>query len=1244
MPQSQRDDRSGAHAELFRLLVEKTEGYAVFHVDIQGRTEDWNVGVRRLLGYDESEFLGQGLKLIFTPEDVRPGVPEDEIRKALASGQASADRWYVRKDGSRFWATGTLVRLSGGDGRIRGFAKILRDRSESKIRAIAAEERARLDAFNADVGLALIKSDTLQEMLHHCTDSMVRHLDGAFARIWTLNTAENILELRASSGLYTHLDGPHSRVPVGRFKIGLIAQERQPHLTNSVVGDPRVNQQEWARQEGMVAFAGYPLIVDDRVIGVMAMFARHPLTDASLEAMASVANGIAVGIERKIAEEDRRTQQEWLAVTLASIGDAVIATDIVGQVRFLNGVAQDLTGWSQTDAEGQPLEKVFAIENEKTRQPIENPVARVFKEGRIVGLANHTVLVSRDGTVRPIADSAAPIRSIDGRIIGAVLVFRDVTKQRRAETEIRKSEEKLRLLADTIPQLAWMAKPDGHILWYNRRWYDYTGTTPEIMESWNWQSIHDPELLPKIQERWNASLATGQPFEMVFPLKGADGLFKTFLTRVNPLKDELGQTLYWFGTNTDISEQQRAADSSRFLSEASAVLAAVVDYRSTLGNIARLAVPYFADWCSIDMAANDGMLERLAVAHIDPAKVALAEELHRRFPPRRDAPRGAYHVLRTGQPEMLAEVTDELLTASVRDAEQLRIIRELRLRSYIAVPLVVRSKTLGVITFVSSKSERRYGPEDLKLAQDLANRASIAIDNSLLYQQLHDADRRKDEFLATLAHELRNPLAPIRNSLQILKMNRSIAETGQQLTEMMERQVQQLVRLVDDLLDVSRIMRGKIDLRKERVELAAVVERAVEMVQPLIESHGHELTIDLPSESLPINADPVRMTQVVGNLLNNAVKYTEPHGHIRLTAGLDHDNVVLRIRDDGIGIAPDMLPHIFELFVQVDHTATRSQGGLGIGLTLVRNLIEMHQGAIEAHSEGLGKGCEFVVRLPVAVAAKPCPIDDEIGAGGNLKPLTGRRLLVVDDNRDAAISLAILLRMKGHEVQLAHDGPSALELAKIYRPDMVFLDIGMPGMDGYEVARHMRQMQGLENSVLAALTGWGQQEDRRRSAEAGFDRHLVKPPEPQALDELLADLDQRMNSAAKSASDAGSKGLRILIVEDNAVAAKILSMLIGKLGPHEVAIEHDGPAAIEKAKDFRPEMILTDIGLPTMDGYQLAQRLRQTDVCADALLVALTGYGEDEDRRKAREAGFDEHFVKPVDIDDLKQLLSHPKL
>lgn len=815
---------------------------------------------------------------------------------------------------------------------------------------------------------------------------------------------------------------------------------------------------------------------------------------------------------RRVAEENARLiqeQRERLRVTLASIGDAVISTDAQGQVTFLNPVAEFLVGWKTVEAAGHSLEDVFRIVNEATHQPVENPALRALREGTIVGLANHSVLISKDGTERPIDDSAAPIRDVEGNVIGSVLVFRDVAEQKRAEAAVREQEQRFRQLADAMPQIVWTARPDGNVDYLNRRWTEFTGL-PATVGNDAWDPILHPDDAPMAHERWAVSVRSGAPFEMeIRLLDRREQAYRWHLIRTVAILDEAGKVVRWFGTSTDIHEQKRAEESARYLAEASAALAGVVDYRSTLQKVANLAVPYFADWSAVDVAEG-ASLRRLAVAHQDPAKIELAHELMRDYPPDPQAKGGSLVVFRTGKPEIVSEITDEMLVQGARDERHLRLIRSLGLKSYICVPLIVSGNTLGVLMFGTAESGRKYTEADLALAMDLANRAGVAIENTQLYQALRETDRRKDEFLATLAHELRNPLAPIRNSLQILKMPRVDAETIERSRDMMERQLHHLVRLVDDLLDVSRVMRGKIELRKERVELASVVVRAVETVQPLIDAQGHQLSVHLPPESLPIDADPVRLSQVVGNLLTNAAKYTEPNGHIKLTAERKGSTAVLRIRDNGIGIAPSMLPRIFELFVQVDHTATRSQGGLGIGLTLVRNLVEMHNGTVEAHSEGLGRGSEFVVRLPLSVQALGQVAGEGSGRQVHEQPSpSGYRLLVVDDNQDAANSLAMLLRLDGHEVRVAYSGVAALEMTKVYSPDMVFLDIGMPGMDGYEVARRLRQQPGLERVILAALTGWGQLEDRRRTAEAGFNHHLVKPPEPKVLESVLAELKRR---------------------------------------------------------------------------------------------------------------------------------------
>lgn len=406
--------------------------------------------------------------------------------------------------------------------------------------------------------------------------------------------------------------------------------------------------------------------------------------------------------------------------------------------------------------------------------------------------------------------------------------------------------------------------------------------------------------------------------------------------------------------------------------------------------------------------------------------------------------------------------------------------------------------------------EARVVERTVELERDLAERKRLET-------ALMEGDRRKDEFLALLAHELRNPLAPIRSAIEIMRLKPLADPELRHCRSVVERQTEQLRRLVDDLLDVSRITRGKIKVEREPVEVATLVARAIETTRPLLDARHQRLDVKLAAEPLVVLGDLTRLSQVVGNLLNNAAKYTDEGGHIVLRAERrqspdGRDGVVIEVCDSGIGIAPAMLPHVFDLFTQVDHALDRSQGGLGIGLALVRTLVEIHGGTVTAASEGAGRGSTFTVTLPVHTPAtsRPAPAPPVYGAAA-----TGRRVLVIDDNQDSAETLAMVLRLRGHTVQTAHDGIGAVAAAERFRPHMVVLDLGMPGMDGYEVARAIRAQAWGRNLLLVAQTGWGQPEDRRRTQEAGFDGHLTKPVDSAKLTALLAAMDAGMPSAPK---------------------------------------------------------------------------------------------------------------------------------
>lgn len=535
-----------------------------------------------------------------------------------------------------------------------------------------------------------------------------------------------------------------------------------------------------------------------------------------------------------------------------------------------------------------------------------------------------------------------------------------------------------------------------------------------------------------------------------------------------------------------VVQREHAGHSTQLLIDASTALSALADFESAMQKVARLAVPFLADQCTVYMIGENGQIQCVAAVHVNSEKESLLLQILEEYPIDWNSKTTITRVLHSGRAELMAEVTEEVIDDSARDARQRDLIQQLSPQSHLCVPLMIREQPCGVLAFTITESDRQYTPGDLSVAEDLARRAAVALDNARLYADARTADRRKDEFLAMLAHELRNPLAPLRNAIPLLRSGDLVPE----VIETMERQVEQLVRIVDDLLDVSRIMRGKVSLQIETVRIGDVVERAVETSRPIIDEHAHELLVSVPAEPLCVDADEIRLAQVISNLLNNAAKYTEPHGRISLTVRQESDRLAIYVQDSGIGIESDLLPRVFDLFTQADRALDRSQGGLGIGLSLVRSLVEMHGGSVTARSEGQGKGSEFIVRLPVSTK-KPDGREAEWKPAGARK----RRVLIVEDNVGAARILGrMLTTFWHHEVEMVHDGRAAVEAAKVFKPEVVLLDVGLPGLDGYEIARRLRQLPEFTDVLLVALTGYGTEEDRRRSQAAGFDLHLVKPP------------------------------------------------------------------------------------------------------------------------------------------------------
>jgi len=759
-----------------------------------------------------------------------------------------------------------------------------------------------------------------------------------------------------------------------------------------------------------------PLVVEGRPVGLLGMgfFEEQRFSVADRRFVETFAKLCGQALLRAVRRDRELVARRWLATTLQSIGDAVIATDNAGCVTFMNGIAERLTGWNEGEARGRPLPEVFQIFSELTGEVVESPVSKVLREGTVVGLANHTVLRTRGGTQIPIDDSGAPIRDESGVIYGVVLVFRDVTVEKRAE-------------------------------------------------------------------------------------------------------------------------KRRA-----FLARAMETLASSLDYRTTLQRVAELAVPELADWCTIDILEPGARVsQQLAVAHVDPAKVAYARAIGQRYPSDRDAPTGSPQVIRSGKSELYPEIPAALVEARARDAEHARMLRELKLESGMIVALRSEAgRTVGAMTFIYADSGRRYNDDDLRFAEDFARRAALAIENARAVSEVEAARAReqamreraeqasmtKDHFLATVSHELRTPLNVILGWAVVLR-ERELAPEVQRALTVIERNARAQARLIEDVLDLSRISSGKLSLSLATVNVGEAVRAAALALRPAVEAKGIALTVDSPDEDalLTISADPDRLQQILWNLLTNALKFTPKAGSVMASASRVGSEVQIQISDSGEGIAEAVLPHVFEPFRQADSSTTRRHGGLGLGLSLVRQIAAAHGGTVEATSAGPGRGATFVVRLPARAtteavkASRPARKLAAFGAGA-VGLLAGVSILVVDDELDARELVAEAFKSAGAIVYMAASARDALGVLTTARPDVLVSDIGMPHEDGYALMREIRLLsaeQGGEIPALA-LTAYARSADADRAFDAGYQRHVAKPVDPLLLVQLVAGLAGRSTPVPRS--------------------------------------------------------------------------------------------------------------------------------
>jgi PAS domain S-box-containing protein len=747
--------------------------------------------------------------------------------------------------------------------------------------------------------------------------------------------------------------------------------------------------------------------------------------------------------------EELEQQRAWFEVTLSSIGDAVITTDIEGRVTFMNPVAEAVTGWPNSEAQGRLLQHIFHIINEDTRQVAQNPIDHVIETGSVIGLANHTSLIARDGAEIPIEDSAAPIRDPQGNVTGCVIVFHDVTHRRATERALRMGEQRLRAIFAQAPVGVAIAELDGRFVEANPKFCDILNYSIEEIRARSFVDIgiagEQAAIREGIQCLLNGAISS---YVTQNRCVRKDGSIVWCNTAVSVLRGESGEAQRLIGTFEDITADRQAE-------ELRSRLAAVVEF-SDDAIITKTLEGIITTW-------NPGAQRMFGYA----ADEVVGSSITLLFPP--------------GQVDEEAAILE-------------RLRRGERIEHYETIRRTKNGTLLNVSLSVSPlKDSKGQIIGASKIARDITRQKRAE-------EALRETDRRKDIFLATLAHELRNPLAPIRQAAMISIAPASSEAQKRWSHDVISRQVRQMSLLLDDLLDISRVTRGTLALRVEMTDLADVIDAAIETARPSIDGKGHHFTVELPQEPVLFAGDPLRLSQVVSNLLTNAAKYTDEQGHIRLRAVVDSQHITISISDTGVGIAPESLSRVFGMFSQIKSSHDRSEGGLGIGLALAKALIELHGGTIVARSEGAGCGSEFIVRLPHRTLATST--QNQHIAVATETPIR-RRVLIADDNKDAAQSLAILLRMQGHEVNIVHNGSDALAKFDTLMPDAVLLDIGMPDMDGYQVARQVRRRAVGRPVKLIAVTGWGQEGDKARALEAGFDHHFTKPIDPLRLMGLI---------------------------------------------------------------------------------------------------------------------------------------------
>ncbi|MFL6211098.1 MAG: PAS domain S-box protein [Pyrinomonadaceae bacterium] len=813
------------------------------------------------------------------------------------------------------------------------------------------------------------------------------------------------------------------------------------------------------------------------------------------------AGGQTNGVVALVADITERRRAEAMSFQLAAIvessDDAIISKDLTGTILSWNPAAERLYGYTAAEAIGQSVMILIPAD----RSDEETRFIEQIKRGERME-HYETVRVRKDGTHLDVSLTVSSVKDAAGRIVGASKIARDITERKRAEESLRQIEARNRALLNAIPDLLFRLDHAGRFLDVHAARPDDLLASPAEFIGQHLSDVLPADIAAEALRYIERATASGelQVFEYEF---ARDDETRNYEARVVASgADEVIVIV------RDVTRRKRAEAMQHFLADATATLTSSLDYEPTLQRVAQFAVPHLADWCMVYMLDDVDKVRLLAIAHADETKAALAHEIEQQ-----DAEAGGVvpKAIRTGQSELYPRLPEPQPDTTAQGIKRLDLARRLGIRSVMIVPLVARGRTLGALSFATAESGRIYGPADLALAEELARRAALAIDNARLYQRAQEANRAKDEFLATLSHELRTPLTPIIGWVHMINAGQVSESDGKRGLGVIDKNSQALARLINDLLDMSAILNGKMRIDHLPVTIDNVVQEAVETVRPEAAQRGIELELAPCAASaglVAVSGDRTRLGQVCWNLISNAVKFSNEGGRVRVACVADDAEVRITVADEGIGIAPEFLPYVFERFRQADMSTTKLHGGLGIGLALVKSFVEAHGGTVEVKSAGVGQGSRFTVRLPRLLLGVP-----PSGGLPTRQPLEDRtpndspRLLLIEDAADTLELLRRAFTARGYRVTACAAAEEAQQVAAREQFDIIISDIGLPHIDGYELLERLRREQPALRTVPAiALTGYATAQDVARARAAGFAVHVAKPTDPATLIRVVEQL------------------------------------------------------------------------------------------------------------------------------------------